>query len=67
MEYVDRDLIWEHKNEGSLSWMDARRVVQEITANMTARLRRGDTAELYGKFDIETPFTQWKKNYLEVK
>ncbi|XP_071518164.1 uncharacterized protein [Panulirus ornatus] len=67
LEYVDRDLIWEHKNEGSLSWTDARRVVQEVTANMTMRLRRGDTAELYGKFDIATPFTQWKKNYLEVK
>lgn len=67
LQYIDRDMIWEHKNEGSLSWMEPNRRVQEIATNFTIRFRRGDTAELYGKVDITTPFIHWKQNYLEVK
>ncbi|XP_069195444.1 LOW QUALITY PROTEIN: uncharacterized protein [Procambarus clarkii] len=67
LEYVEEDLVWEHRNEGALSWTDTSRVVQSVTANMTLRFRRGDTAELYGKFDLTTPFMHWTKNYLEVK
>ncbi|KAK7070064.1 hypothetical protein SK128_012861 [Halocaridina rubra] len=67
LQYAGGDMIWEHINEGGMSWMEANRNIQEITANFTMRFRRGNTAELYGKFDISTPFVRWKKNILEIK
>lgn len=67
MEYVERDLIWVHKNKAGLSWTDEHRLMQEIAGNLTIRFRRGDTAELYGKLDVVTPFVHWKKNFLEIK
>ncbi|KAK3881181.1 hypothetical protein Pcinc_014366 [Petrolisthes cinctipes] len=66
-EYVDRDMIWENKNDGSFSWTQADGSRQEIKGNVTMRLRRGDTAELYCMFDVGTPFPHWRDNYLEVK
>ncbi|KAG7155845.1 Apolipophorins-like 6 [Homarus americanus] len=67
LQYVERDMVWEHKNEGAMSWTDTSQVKQGITSNMTLMLRRGDTAQLYGLIDITTPFTHWMKNHLEVK
>ncbi|KAK8390621.1 hypothetical protein O3P69_010366 [Scylla paramamosain] len=66
-EYMERDMIWENRNEGSFSWMEQSGHLQEIAANVTMRFRRGNTAELYGMFDLDTPFLHWKKNYLELK
>lgn len=67
VEYIERDMIWENRNEGAFSWMEQSGHQQEIAANMTVRFRRGDTAELYGMFDLATPFEHWQKNFLEVK
>lgn len=67
VEYIERDMIWENRNEGAFSWMEQNGHLQEISANVTMRFRRGDTAELYGMFDLDTPFLHWEKNYLELK
>ncbi|XP_068244762.1 uncharacterized protein [Palaemon carinicauda] len=67
LQFIGEDLIWEHRNEGGISWMESSRSIQAITTNFTMRLRRGHTAELYGNFDISTPFVHWKKNCLEIK
>lgn len=67
VEYIERDMIWENRNEGAFSWMEQNGHQQKIAANMTMRFRRGDTAELFGMFDLATPFPHWEKNFLEVK
>lgn len=67
VEYTQTDMIWEARNEGAFSWIEQTGHLQEIAANMTMRFRRGETAELYGMVDLNTPFLHWKKNFLELK